>query len=166
MGEGRGVLPSAFRTPHSPLERPVYRKPQEGCDLENWKINIEAVETQHQEWTWDDHDYERFRQHISSALGNTEDTPHPFDVELTRVPPGAAPCPVHSHTGWWEFFIVVSGRGEIARNGETFPADAGDCFVQPPGTQHRVRNASDTEDLVYYVIANEDPESTGTKHSP
>jgi mannose-6-phosphate isomerase-like protein (cupin superfamily) len=132
----------------------------------DWKTNIEDVPIEEQRWAWEGHDYERSRQNISVALGNNEATPHPFDVELTRVPPGAAPCPVHSHSGWWEFFIVVSGQGEITRNGETFAATAGDSFVQPPGTQHRVRNASETEDLVYYVIVNEDPENTGTKHTP
>jgi mannose-6-phosphate isomerase-like protein (cupin superfamily) len=129
-----------------------------------WKINLAEVPQQHQVWSWEGVRYERTHQHISVALGNAKENPHPFDVELTRVPPGAAPCPVHSHTGWWEFFIVVSGQGEISRNGEAFEARAGDCFIQPPNTRHRIRNLSQTEDLVYYVIANEDPASQTTKH--
>jgi mannose-6-phosphate isomerase-like protein (cupin superfamily) len=35
--------------------------------------------------------------------------------------------------------------------------------MQPAGIRHRIRNASDTEDLVYYVIANENPEDTGER---
>jgi mannose-6-phosphate isomerase-like protein (cupin superfamily) len=88
-------------------------------------------------------------------LGNTEDTPHPFDVELTRLPPGAKPCPVHAHGKRSEFFIVVSGVGHVHRNGEVVDVKQGDCFMQSGGTRHRIYNASDTEDLVYYVIADE-----------
>jgi mannose-6-phosphate isomerase-like protein (cupin superfamily) len=131
-----------------------------------WKVNIEDLEEERQQWGWQGYDYDRYRRHLSVALGNRKEAPHPFDVELTRVPPGAAPCPVHSHNRWWEFFLIVSGTGEVSRNGETHTVKAGDCFVQPPGTRHRVRNASDSVDLVYYVIANEDPENAGVKHAP
>ena len=131
-----------------------------------WKTNIAEVEEQIQRWSWERTDYERGRRHISVALGNVEANRHPFDVELTRVPPGAAPCPVHAHSGMWEFFLIVSGRGEVSRNGQTAQVGAGDCFMQPPGTQHRVRNASMDEDLAYYVIANEVDASETTKHQP
>ena len=128
-----------------------------------WKIHIDDVPEQHRAWSWEGHDYERYRKELSVAFGN--DGSHPFDVEFTRVPPGAAPCPVHEHSAMWEFFLVVSGTGEVHRNGETATVGAGDCFLQPAGTRHRVRNASDTEDLVYYVIANETPPEV-TKHEP
>ena len=62
-----------------------------------WKINLDDVPEEHQKWTWSTGNYERYRRHVSVALGNTSETPHPFDVELTRLPPGARPCPVHSH---------------------------------------------------------------------
>ena len=128
-----------------------------------WKIHTDDVPEQHQTWSWEGHDYERYRRHVSVALGN--DGSHPFDVELTRVPPGAAPCPVHEHAAMWELFVIVSGTGEVHRNGELTTVGPGDCFVQPAGTRHRVRNASDTQDLVFYVIANEAPGET-TKHLP
>lgn len=66
----------------------------------------------------------------------------------------------------WEPFIVVSGVGEVSRNGEICGVRAGDCFVQPADTQHRVRNASPDEDLVHYVIANEVEGGTAAKHRP
>ena len=128
-----------------------------------WKINIDDVPEEHQEWSWEGNDYDRYRRQLSAVFGN--DGRHPFDVELTRVPPGAAPCPVHEHSAMWEFFIIVSGTGEVHRNDETSTVGAGDCFLQPAGTRHRVRNASDSEDLVYYVIANETPPEV-TKHEP
>lgn len=131
-----------------------------------WKVNTAEVEEQIQRWSWEGAHYERGRRHLSVALGNTEGSRHPFDVELTRVPPGAAPCPVHSHSGMWELFLIVAGQGEVSRNGETFAVGPGDCFVHPPGTQHRVRNASPTEDLLFYVIANEGAGGETTKHRP
>lgn len=129
----------------------------------SWKINLNDVPEEHQEWSWQDGKYERYRRHISVALGNTEDNRHPFDAEYTRVPPGARPCPVHAHTHMWEFFIVVSGRAIVQRNGESVEAVEGDCFMQPAGTRHRIRNASETEDLVYYVIGNEHEEDSGER---
>jgi mannose-6-phosphate isomerase-like protein (cupin superfamily) len=120
-----------------------------------WRINLTDVPEARQQWKWEHGNYDRFRRHISVALGNTREHPHPFDVELTRLPPGARSCPVHSHSHMWEFFIIVSGRAAVQRGGETAEAVAGDCFMQPAGTPHRIRNASETEDLVYYVIANE-----------
>tara|TARA_B100000029_G_scaffold446826_1_gene468211 strand:+ start:687 stop:1088 length:402 start_codon:yes stop_codon:yes gene_type:complete len=122
--------------------------------LPDWIINQNNIPEEHQEWSWESGNYERFRKHISVALGNTDEQ-HPFDVELTRIPPGSKPCPVHAHGKRWEFFIVVSGSGHVYRNGEVVDVKGGDCFMQPGGTRHRIYNANDSEDLVYYVIANE-----------
>jgi mannose-6-phosphate isomerase-like protein (cupin superfamily) len=130
-----------------------------------WKINLDDVPEVHQKWTWKTGSYERYRRNVSVALGNTPETPHPFDVELTRLPPGARPCPVHSHARTWEFFIVVSGRAVVDREGDSTEAVAGDCFMQPAGIRHRIRNASQSEDLVFYVIANEHGEpDSGQKY--
>ena len=123
--------------------------------MSSWKINLKDVPVEHQQWHWRDGAYTRYRQHISAALGNAKDDPHPFDVELTRVPPGSRPCPVHAHSHQWEFFIIVSGKAIVQREDETVEAVAGDCLMQPAGTRHRIRNGSETEDLVFYVIANE-----------
>lgn len=131
--------------------------------MPDWIINTDDIPEEENAWTWESGAYHRFRKHISVALGNAEDAQHPFDVELTRVPPGAKPCPVHAHDNRWEFFIVVSGIGHVHRNGEVVDVKSGDCFMQPPATQHRIYNASDTEDLVYYVIANECDNDTGRR---
>ncbi len=123
--------------------------------MNSWKINVGEVSERYQQWNWRDGNYERFRREISVSLGNSKANPHPFDVELTRVPPGARPCPIHSHTLRWEFFIIVSGRAIVERDGGSTEAIEGDCFMQPAGTKHRIRNASGSGDLVYYVIASE-----------
>ena len=128
--------------------------------MADWIVNQRDVDVEHQVWHWEDQTYERYRQHLSVVLGNTPDAPHPFDVELTRVPPGARPCPVHAHKERWEFFIVVEGRASIERDGEEVEVGQGACFMQPAGTRHRIRNASNVDDLVFYVIANEVEDET------
>ena len=54
-----------------------------------------------------------------------------------------------------EFFIIASGEGIMYRDDAEYPIREGDCFYQPAGTYHRMFNTSETEDLVFYVIANE-----------
>ncbi len=87
---------------------------------------------------------------ISGAL---ETTGQPFEVEWVRLPPGKINFPCHAHQVQWEFYIVLRGQGAVRRNDHTFEVGVGDAFVQPPGTAHQIRNTSATEDLIYYVIA-------------
>ena len=77
---------------------------------------------------------------------------HPFDVEIARIPPGAASCPYHSHAAQWEFYHVLSGRGAVRHKEGSTPIEAGDAFLFPPGEPHQLTNDG-TEDLVYYVVA-------------
>ncbi|MBL9129308.1 MAG: cupin domain-containing protein [Verrucomicrobiales bacterium] len=102
-----------------------------------------------------------FRRHISQALGAPADAGvggggHPFEVELTRIPPGTTNFPLHRHAAQWEFYVVLSGSGELRTTEGTIPIVAGDAFVCPPGDAHQIRN-SGAEDLVYYVIADNPP---------
>jgi uncharacterized cupin superfamily protein len=102
-----------------------------------------------------------FRRHISEALGAPRDAGvagggHPFDVELSRLPRGATNFPFHAHAAQWELYLVLSGSGEL-RAGDTVTAvTAGDVFVCPPGEPHQLKNTG-TEDLVYYVVADNPP---------
>ena len=103
-----------------------------------------------------------FRRHISLSLGGKKDagpwgSGHPFDVELTRVPPGKTAWPFHAHSAQWEMYIVVSGRGQ-SRTGEgVSDIGPGDCIIHPPGSAHQIINNS-TEDLIYYIIT-DNPQS-------
>jgi uncharacterized cupin superfamily protein len=102
--------------------------------------------------------YHSFCKNVSMALGgwqraNEPGDPHPFDVQIRRLPPGASVCPYHAHTGQWELFIILSGEAAVRRNGEIHSVTAGDAFMQPPGTAHQITNSSATEDLSFYVIA-------------
>jgi len=102
--------------------------------------------------------YQSFCRNVSVALGarrrvNEPGEKHPFDLQIRRLPPGKAICPYHSHTAQWEMFVVVSGIAQVRCNGETHTARAGDVWIHPPGTAHQTRNASETEDLVLQIIA-------------
>lgn len=80
--------------------------------------------------------------------------PRPFEVDVVKVPPGKWAWPRHYHSVQWEYYIVVSGRGEMVQEQGTasLPMTPGDHIIQPPGWIHTIANTGD-EDLVYYVIA-------------
>ena len=94
---------------------------------------------------------------ISEELGRKPDSTdlkerHPFDVELSRIPPGKSACPYHSHSAQWEFYHVISGKGAVRHaNGRT-AIEVGDAFIFQPGEPHQIINDS-SEDLVLYVVA-------------
>ena len=97
------------------------------------------------------------RRHISEALGAPRDAGvagvgHPFDVELTKLPPGATNFPFHAHAAQWEVYLVLIGVGELRAGHTVTEVTAGDTFVCPPGEPHQLKNTG-TEDLIYYVIA-------------
>lgn len=98
-----------------------------------------------------------FGKQISIALGRVEGSTdlkerHPFDVELLRVPPGKKPYPYHSHSAQWEFYHIVSGRGEVRDPEGLTPVGAGDAFLFPPDIPHQFTNTG-SEDLVVIVVA-------------
>ena len=106
--------------------------------------------------------YHSFCKNISIELGGRARAyepgdPHPFDVQIRRLPPGAAVCPYHSHAGQWELFIILSGQATIRRDGELHDVVAGDSFIHPPGTAHQITNSSASEDLTFYIIADHPP---------
>lgn len=98
---------------------------------------------------------------VSLALGGLKDVGvwgggHPFDVAMVSVPPGAANWPLHQHTTQWEFYIVLSGQGELRSESQVTAIGPGDCSLVPPGVAHQVRNTGE-EPLVYYVVADNPP---------
>ena len=94
---------------------------------------------------------------ISEELGRKPESldlneRHPFDVEISRVPPGKSPCPYHSHSAQWEFYHVISGKGVVRHKDGTTAIDTGDAFIFKPGEPHQITNAG-TQDLILYVVA-------------
>lgn len=108
-------------------------------------------------WTSPGGKYAGSSQGISIALGREPDATdmdrrHPFDVEISRVPPGKHPWPYHSHSAQWEFYHVISGTGAVRHDGGTTAIKAGDAFIFRPGQAHQVSNDG-SEDLVFYTVA-------------
>lgn len=94
---------------------------------------------------------------VSHALGRDEQSTdlakrHPFDVEISRLPPGKSGCPYHSHSAQWELYSVISGRGCVRHEGGRTAIEPGDSFLFPPGEAHELINDG-AEDLMFYVIA-------------
>ena len=84
-------------------------------------------------------------------------------VNQTRLPPGRASGPYHTHQLEDEVFFVLSGRG-IFRYGDTIrEIAAGDCLSCPAATgiAHQIANPF-TEDLVYLAIGNHEPNEVCT----
>ena len=94
---------------------------------------------------------------LSIALGRKADSTdlkerHPFDVELTRIPPGKIAYPYHSHSAQWEFYYVLSGKGVVRhKDGET-PIEKGDTFIFQPEEPHTLSNDG-SEDLLLFLVA-------------
>lgn len=82
------------------------------------------------------------------------DIPRPFEVDLVCVKPGMTCWPRHAHSVQWEYYIVVSGKGQMlqADGVPPLPMERGDHLIQPPGWIHTIQNTGD-EDLCYYVVA-------------
>lgn len=101
--------------------------------------------------------YERFAKNISVSLGREAESTdlakrHPFDLALTRIPPGKSLCPYHEHSAAWEMYLVVSGVGTIRDKDGNTEVVAGDSFLFGPDQAHQLTNLG-REDFVYYVIA-------------
>ena len=107
-----------------------------------------------------------------TELMHTEDCGQ-VSVNITR--PGITKGQ-HWHNSKWEFFIVVSGRAEIAernlQTGETVTFEVSGEKIEAvrmiPGWTHRITNLSDTEDLVTIMTCNEnfDPNKPDTFFDP
>ena len=94
---------------------------------------------------------------ISLALGRKEHSTdlrerHPFDVEICRVPAGKINCPYHSHSAQWEFYHVLSGRGQVRHEQGMTNVETGDAFLFEPGQPHQIINNTGA-DLMLLVIA-------------
>jgi uncharacterized cupin superfamily protein len=84
-------------------------------------------------------------RNLSLALGGVRNAGlwgggHPFDLQIRRIPAGAAVCPFHVHFAQWELFVVLSGTATIRAGSETHTAGKGEVFIHPPGEAHQLSN--------------------------
>jgi uncharacterized cupin superfamily protein len=99
---------------------------------------------------------------LSLALGAKRNTPvglggHPFDLELSRLRPRQSGCPFHSHALQWELFVILRGTATVRAGRDTHSLVAGDAILHPPGEPHQITNASDRQELEFFLIADNPP---------
>jgi mannose-6-phosphate isomerase-like protein (cupin superfamily) len=61
-------------------------------------------------------------------------------IDLAELPPQTS---IGSHThssSEEELYLILSGTGQMTRNGEVFEVQAGDLIRNPPGGTHSLRN--------------------------
>jgi uncharacterized cupin superfamily protein len=119
------------------------------------KINTHQVAEE--PWTSAKGKFSAIGKQVSEALGRKPLSTdllerHPFDIEISRIPPGKANYPYHSHSAQWEFYHVISGRGVARHKDGRTPIEPGDAFLFKPGEPHQIINDG-TEDLMLYVVA-------------
>ncbi len=105
--------------------------------------------------------FHSFCRNLSMALGGIRNTGtwgggHPFDLQIRRIPAGAAICPFHLHVGQWELFLARSGSGFVRTTEGRTPVKTGDAFYHPPGTPHQLF-AADDSDLEVLIVADNPP---------
>ena len=105
--------------------------------------------------------YRSFNRYVSVTLGrvpnsDSKASSHPFDLELCRVPPGAAACLFHAHSAQWELYLVISGTGQVRDRDGLHVLTPGDAIIFPPHEPHQIHNDG-REDLVFYIIADDPP---------
>ncbi|MEY2878016.1 MAG: hypothetical protein RLZZ15_396 [Verrucomicrobiota bacterium] len=113
-------------------------------------------------WTSPKKKFAGASKEISLALGAKRNTPtgrggHPFDLELSRLAPGECGCPFHAHAAQWELFYIVSGSATVRAGAETHRLHAGELVLHPPGEPHQITNASATDELEFYLVADNPP---------
>jgi len=101
--------------------------------------------------------FHSYCRNVSLTLGGIRNTGlwgggHPFDVQIRRIPPGAAACPYHSHLVQSELFVVQAGNGTVRASGESHPIKTGDVFYHPPGEPHQLTNPG-SADLKVLIVA-------------
>ncbi len=101
--------------------------------------------------------FSRSEKKISEELGRDPNSTdlnerHPFDVDITKIPPGASSCPYHSHSAQWEFYHVIGGTGSVRHQDGTLAIREGDAFLFKPHEPHQIVNDG-ADDLLFYVIA-------------
>jgi uncharacterized cupin superfamily protein len=94
---------------------------------------------------------------ISIALGRKPSSSdlmerHPFDVEISRIPPSKSVCPYHSHSAQWEFYHVLTGHGMVRHQDGTTEIEPGDAFIFEPGQPHQLIN-NGLQDLTILIVA-------------
>jgi mannose-6-phosphate isomerase-like protein (cupin superfamily) len=71
-------------------------------------------------------------------------------AELT-LPPGAS-IGYHRHDNETEYFLILSGSGEVNDNGTVKPVKAGDSVITGNGDSHSIKNTGTVPLVLHAVI--------------
>ena len=66
------------------------------------------------------------------------------------IPPGGS-IGEHDHVSETEYYIILSGTGEVVDDGRAQPVGTGDVVVTGGGASHSIRNTG-TEPLVFHAF--------------
>lgn len=140
--------PSGFPPP--PAHAPFARR----------KLHVDDLPWE--DWTSRQGKFHGTSKELSLALGAKRNTPtglggHPFDLELSKLLPGRTGAPFHCHAAQWEMFLILSGTASVRTEKATQTLVAGDAVLHPPFEAHQITNASDRDDLVFFLIADNPP---------
>ena len=104
--------------------------------------------------------YHQECRNLSGAVGDVLNgwpaQGHPFNLELTRIPPGKVAGPFHAHAAQWELFLFLDGAGTVRTAAGTTQVAAGHAILHPPGEAHQLINPGGAE-LLYYLVADNPP---------
>ena len=152
-GEEPLSAPSGYQASGSPPPPPLspFAERKRNRDELPWEL-----------WESPKKKFRGWSKELSIALGAKHNTPtgfggHPFDLEFGKLAPGETGCPFHSHAAQWELFIIVSGSATVRAGDAAYALKAGDTCLHPPQEPHQLRNASATDDLLYYLVADNPP---------
>ena len=116
------------------------------------KVNVSEIEEE--PWQSPRGKYAASFKGISLALGRDENSTdlakrHPFDLEITRVPPGKMNFPYGGHSAQWEMYLVISGNGTVRDEQGTTDIQPGDAFLFPP--TNRTRFATSVMSILFIM---------------
>jgi mannose-6-phosphate isomerase-like protein (cupin superfamily) len=66
------------------------------------------------------------------------------------LPPGAS-IGYHRHDNETEYYLILSGSGEVNDNGTVKPVKAGDAMITGNGESHSIKNTGDIP-LVFHAV--------------
>ncbi|MBM3524148.1 MAG: cupin domain-containing protein [Alphaproteobacteria bacterium] len=77
------------------------------------------------------------------------------EASVFRVQPGGG-VPVHLHSRVYDYFVGIAGELEIAYEGQqgsgVVRLTPGAFCAMPPGVRHEVRNVSEREEAVFFLV--------------
>jgi mannose-6-phosphate isomerase-like protein (cupin superfamily) len=66
------------------------------------------------------------------------------------LPPGSS-IGYHRHDNETEYYLIISGTGEVNDNGTVKPVKAGDAMITGGGTSHSIKNTGNVP-LVFHAV--------------